>query len=133
MFSGCKKLKKVILSEKLKTIPNAFFKNCEALDIIKFPKGIVTIEENAFSGCRSLTQIILPDGLKKISGSYGFGQSFSKCEALKDIFILHTVEKIAKNTFEGCKELVIHTNDDGYVSKFAREHNIDCVIEKQNI
>lgn len=133
VFSGCKKLKKVVLSEKLKTIPEAFFENCEALDTINFSKGIVTIEAKAFSGCRSLKQIILPYGLKKISGSHGFGQSFSECEALKDIFIPHTVEKIAGNTFEGCKDLVIHTTADGYVSKFAREHNIDCVIEKRNV
>lgn len=55
VFSGCKKLEKVILNDGIREIGNYSFSNCENLKHIILPSSIETIGENAFLNCKNLT------------------------------------------------------------------------------
>lgn len=128
-LSGCKKLKKVVLSSKMKTIPNSFFQGCESLDDIIIPEGITQIGTFSFAGCKSLKKLILPNGVKSIGGTKYFGgASFQNCSSLSYIFIPDTVVKIAKDSFDGCKSVIIYTPKNSYAEKYSIENNIKCVL-----
>lgn len=53
-------LKKVVLSENLKEIPDYFFKNAKNLSTIKIPDSVTSIGTEAFSLCNDLTNITIP-------------------------------------------------------------------------
>ena len=53
-------LKKVVLSENLKEIPDYFFYNAENLSTIKIPDSVISIGAYAFSYCNDLTNITIP-------------------------------------------------------------------------
>lgn len=129
---GCKNLKKVVLSDKMKTIPDRFFKDCESLDDVVMPKQLTQIGALSFAGCKSLKKIILPNGVKCIGNSkYGGatgGLSFQNCSSLSYIFIPDTVTKIAKDSFKGCKNITIYTPPNSYAEKYSTENNIKCVL-----
>lgn len=55
-FSGCKKLNKVVLSQKMTEIPRMAFEACEALEYILIPSEVTAISEDAFRGC---TKVII--------------------------------------------------------------------------
>lgn len=129
---GCKKLEKVVLSNKMKTIPDRFFKDCESLDDVVIPEQITQIGALSFAGCKSLKKIVLPNGVKSIGnskhGGATGGLSFQNCSALSCIFIPDTVTKIAKDSFKGCKNVIIYTPKNSYAEKYSIENNIKCVL-----
>ncbi len=62
VFKDCKNLAKVQLPEKLKKIDNAAFRNCVSLENIEFPESLEVIGCNAFVGCEKLKSVTLPKG-----------------------------------------------------------------------
>ena len=128
-LSGCKKLKKVVLSSKMKAIPDSFFRGCESLDNIIIPDEIAQIGRFSFAGCKKLKKIILPNGVKSIGATKYFGgASFQNCSSLSYIFIPDTVVKIAKDSFCGCKNMTIYTPQNSYAEKYSMENDIKCVL-----
>ncbi len=67
-FRECKNLKKVIFTEKVKTIGMNAFLNCEGLEEIIFESenNLLEIKETAFSGCKNLREIEIPNSVLKI-------------------------------------------------------------------
>ena len=67
VFSGCKNLKSVIMSDNIEKLPRSNFAKCENLQYVKLPKNLKEIDPYVFDGCKSLTSLELPDGLLKIN------------------------------------------------------------------
>ncbi len=100
-FSGCEKLKEVILPQKLKKIDYGAFQNCTALKKIELPQTLEEIGHDAFMGCSSLEEVILPSGLKTLDDA-----AFKNCTALKRIELPTTLETISIELFMGCVSLL---------------------------
>ena len=66
-FSGCKKLKSVVLSDKVTRIPNGTFANCINLESITWGAGLRTIWGKAFENCTALKSIVFPDSIEDVS------------------------------------------------------------------
>lgn len=125
-FSGCKRLScvKFQKSTMLKGIEAGVFQNCESIEEICLPKGIIEIGNRAFYRCTSLKTIELPEGIQ-IIGNEAFYQTaiqeiklpstlleignsaFLKCKSLEFIQIPASVTKIGKWSFHGCGKLKI--------------------------
>lgn len=66
-FSGCKKLEKVKLSERLAFIPDQLFNGCIALKEVKFAKGLRGIGEEAFKNCSLISEMMdIPETVTEI-------------------------------------------------------------------
>ncbi len=91
-------IKKVTISEGIKTIDNYAFDNCYSLSEIVLPQSLETIGFFSFSDCTSLAELRLPENLKVIEDS-----AFLRCAALSKIYVEGSkLEKIEKNAFEEC-------------------------------
>lgn len=105
-FSGCKKLKKVILPETMTKISESTFEDCENLVDINIPKELVSIQYCAFRNCRKLADLTIPETVTKISDSQIWGGPFS-----------------------GCKKLTLHVKADSFAEKYAKKNEINYVEE----
>lgn len=99
LFSGCKDLKNVKLSD-MSAIPSKTFNSCSSLKKIDLPHTINKIGSFAFSGCSSLEQVILPTNLTQIGG-----YAFSECVNLSEVFLPYGVEELQNDVFTGCSNL----------------------------
>ena len=68
-FSGCKKLKSVVLSDKVTRIPNGTFANCINLESITWGAGLRSIWGKAFENCTALKSIVFADSIEDVSTS----------------------------------------------------------------
>ena len=66
-FSGCKKLKSVVLSDKVTRIPNGTFANCINLESITWGAGLRSIWGKAFENCTALKSIVFADSIEDVS------------------------------------------------------------------
>lgn len=97
-------LKKVILPQNLRTIPQSLFKNCTYLEEVTIPASVVEIKGGhdktqcfgAFYNCKALKSINIPAGVEILESG-----TFSYCENLKTVI------------FE--QDSKLHTIADGYV------------------
>lgn len=84
------------------TIGANAFRNCRALEEIKFINAITTIGEGAFSGCTSLTSVNLPTSLTTIANNL-----FNGCTSLKYANLQYvTVNAIGDGAYSGCASLL---------------------------
>ncbi len=122
-FGGCRKLKKVTLSNSIKSIGGRTFDGCESLESITIPNSVTEIGGNAFEGCKSLKSVILSNKLTRIETEAFNGceslekinfpntltfigdRAFAECKSLKNINIPNSVEEIGESSFYGCTEL----------------------------
>jgi len=81
-FIGNKKVKHIILPEKLNIIKGHAFYGCTNLQDICFPESLTSIEYSAFQNCEKLTKITIPKGLIDIDSD-----SFSGCKNLKEFIV----------------------------------------------
>lgn len=118
-FSGCKKLKSVVLSDKVTRIPSGTFANCINLESITWGAGIRAIWGKAFENCTALKSIVFPDSIEGVSsdafrgcanissitfarGKYFDLESLPKdcCPWEKDAFILDGVRYAPHKDFD---------------------------------
>ncbi len=123
-FTNCKKIDKIILSDKLEKIGNncfigceeledfsipgslsyiggEAFKKCMSIENIVFPKGNCEIGSYAFSDCINLREVTFNDGLKNINGE----KIFNNCSKLKKVHFPESLNSINLNIFTGCTKL----------------------------
>lgn len=89
------------------TIPNtcrcigegAFF-DCQAIDRIQIPEGIIAIKTGAFSNCQALISVHLPNSLVHIENS-----AFNYCMRLQQINMPKNLIKIGTFAFSNCPQL----------------------------
>ena len=95
-----KKIKSIVLPNKLKSISYRLFYNATELESVVIPDSIRTISSKAFEGCEKLQEIKLPENLTNIGSS-----AFRNCRSLKKIDIPNTVNTIESYAFDNCNNL----------------------------
>lgn len=93
-FMDCKKIKSIVLPDKLQYIGSGSFLGCSALKRIDIPDSVLQISSNTFSGCRELESVSLPQNLITIGG-----YAFCHCEHLHEVIIPQTVSAIKEHAF----------------------------------
>ena len=126
IFSNCKKLKKVKLSNNLKVVSAETFKDCTALESIDIPDGVEGIDSSAFYNCSALKSIKLPEGLKAI-----WYNAFSKCKSLESITIPKNVSEIKISAFTNCTALKSIKVDAANTTYDSRD-NCNAIITTKN-
>jgi len=99
-FGGNKYLVNVDATSKLKTLPDAAFKNCASLESIVLSEGLFTIGSECFMNCTSLKSIYIPDGVTNILFS-----AFENCSALVEVNLPSTLVQIQMSAFMNCPAL----------------------------
>ncbi|MBO5906224.1 MAG: leucine-rich repeat domain-containing protein [Kiritimatiellae bacterium] len=79
-FKGCTSIKKVILSENVRTVQASAFKDCTGLKRVAISDTVISIEHEAFKGCTNLEAVTIPK----------------------------SVQTMGKNVFRDCPNLVVY-------------------------
>ena len=139
VFTGNKRLKKVVLPEGIENIGDYAFQDCSSLEEINFPHSIVRIGWFAFSKCSKIKKLDLPDdiveigeaafeGLRKItqvqipSGVERLSATFMGCSKLENVLLQQGLKEILSGAFQSCSSLreitipigVIKIGDDAF-------------------
>ena len=88
-FSGCRKLKEVIIGCGVEVIRRWAFDGCKSLNNIVVPGNVKTIESYAFQMCINLINIELCDGVESVEY-----EAFRNCTNLKRIRLPYTIKHI---------------------------------------
>ncbi len=96
------------LKEDTRFISDGAFEDCELLESIHLPEGVVEIAESAFENCELLESIHLPEGVVKIAES-----AFADCSKLAEINIPESVAEIGKGAFKNCRHITTITIPEG--------------------
>lgn len=129
VFCMCENLKKVTLSDRVKTIPSYAFDNCTKLEEVVWSKALTSIDDSAFnfagiksvdlSGCsellyikqhafygaKNITEVKLPASLKEIGESAFTGASFGTEDNMGTLVIPASVDRIGAYAFQGAINL----------------------------
>ena len=126
-FKGKESIRVIHIPDSIKSIGVWAFADCNNLEEINIPFGVVKIDWGVFSGCKSLTKIVLPDGIKEIGNS-----AFEMCANLSEIHLPASVTEIARGSFSAffkCPKLKIYAPAGSYAETYAKENNIPFVAE----
>lgn len=98
-FSENRSLKEVIFPASLESIGAYCYKNCTALETVKFEAGSKcrSIPEDCFYSCTQLNSIVFPENLRIIQS-----RAFYRCKELKEITLPDTLTKIGAEAFYFC-------------------------------
>ena len=86
VFMGNETAKKIVIPDTVKSIGEACFQNCTALEEVVLPANLEEIETLTFHGCSALKTLNIPEKVETI-GLFAFGDYFSKTpwyEGLKE-------------------------------------------------
>lgn len=100
IFTGCKKLKTIKLTGKMKSIPDAMFDGADYLESIVIPSSVTSINDKSFRDCKSLKQVSIPKSVTSI-GEY----AFKDCTALQSISLPENLTTLGNWVFSGCTAL----------------------------
>lgn len=131
-FLNCPFLKRLVLSDKLKEIPNYFAPSCELLEIA-IPDSVKSIGRESFSGCQKLTGEVITSATKvgerafyntaitavilKKPIKYIGKEGFAKSTSLKNIsFEVDNNTILSGGLFKGCRSIVTLTLPEGLQS-----------------
>lgn len=120
-----RKIKRIVISEGIRTIGPQAFEGCKALESVVLPNSLTGIGNNAFAGCQALTDITLPDGVKWIGSN-----AFEECVSLRSISIPCGVEQIEDYTFSRCSSLT-HVQLNEGLKTIGRAAFISCKSLKE--
>lgn len=98
-FMGCRNLRRVIINRKA-TFGAGTFRDCESLEELNLPTGVVKLPYALFYGCISLRRVGLPASLKIIGA-----HAFAYCRALERIEFPARLTEISNNAFSCCASL----------------------------
>lgn len=87
-FYGCTNIKKVVLPDSLKYIPEYAFYGCTALRSVEFGSGLEEVGQYAFYGCSSLESALLPEKTEVI-GISAFEKSGVKAITITGVKYLY--------------------------------------------
>lgn len=99
-FASCSELRSIDLPDSVTELGNAAFSFCDNLKNITLPEGIETIGNELFFYSSNLQEIALPESVKRIEQG-----AFWNCYSLKSVTIGTGVTEICGNAFGGCISL----------------------------
>lgn len=118
VFASCHNLRKVVLSDKIKTISMGTFYNCTCLTKVTLPKELLVIEKDAFTLCLSLREISIPVGTKELKECAFANTKMSTIE------VPPTVTKIGRCAFVNSP--TVYCAAGSAAMDFARKNNMKC-------
>lgn len=102
----CKNLERVRMSKKLTALEYGILYQT-AIKSIELPEGLREIGTLALCGCYNLRQVNIPKTVTTIK-MYAFHYCFNKKDAVGEIYIPNSVEKMEAKIFDGCVNLTIN-------------------------
>lgn len=96
-----KMMQSAIIPDKVTSIDDEAFKNCNRLTSVTIPDSVTTIGRYAFANCSSLAAINIPDSVNSIGDC-----AFYNCIGLTSVTIPESVTTIGKNPFAKCTGLI---------------------------
>lgn len=99
-FKDFKKVRSIILYNKIKEIGEYAFSDCSSLEEIKLPDSITEIGERAFYCCTSLHSINIPENVTSIKEG-----TFFCCHKLKNVKLHNNITALEKGAFADCRSL----------------------------
>lgn len=104
-FEQTASLKQATLGAGITAVPKRMF-YASAVEQVRLPAGVQSIEQAAFFNCRALTDLQLPEGLTTIGSS-----ALGGCVAMTELTIPGTVTSIAETAFDGSCLAVVHVRE----------------------
>ena len=123
-FQGCKNLKNVRLSKRLKQIYSYTFDKCTRLESITIPDTVNNIGEYAFNECTNLKSVKLGRGIKNVE-QYAFYKT-----GIEKLVVPGNIRKIETYAFASCHNLYHIDINEGvqYIGNFSFGDNICKLI-----
>ncbi len=100
VFLNCVSLRDMYIPDTVESMGTGIFKGCTNLMTIHIPKSISVFESEMFRDCKKLQKIFIPDALKRI-GDY----AFYGCENLQSPWLPEGLTFIEKEAFFGCSSM----------------------------
>lgn len=94
LFSNCQKLQTVTIPTSVQAIGVSAFQACGNLLTATLPASVTEIGDGAFNGCGNLTTVSMGDNVKRIGAG-----AFSYCQKLTDMNIPSRLEEVGKDAF----------------------------------
>jgi len=116
-------LKSVVIPDRMSTIGNYAFSDCNVLKTVTTGKSTSVIGSGAFQNCTELKSVVLNDGLDTIGSA-----AFQNCTSLKSVKIPDSVTTVGMGAFVGCtslQELTIPKNVESF--DFSKLHTCDSL------
>ena len=101
-FTGCVKLKDLIIGNGVERIESIAFQGCSSLIRVDLPDSVAQIDDSVFESCYGLIEVTLSNNLKSIQN-----EAFRWCESLENIKIPASVTFLGINLFRGCSNLKV--------------------------
>ena len=99
-FYDCEFLNSVTIPDGVVTIGKAAFNLCKGLTTVNIPETVTNINMDAFNCCYCLEHVSIPNGVTAI-----YTDTFYNCYNLRDVVIPNTVSYIGMFAFSLCKAL----------------------------
>ena len=105
-FSGCPKLKEVVLNQGLKEIGDEAFYSCNSIQKLLFPGSIERLGDNLCWNCLSLSEVVLEEGVRCIGSDM-----FRYCKNLKALALPSSIQEIGQNSMLSVTDLYLQTDE----------------------
>lgn len=112
-FEGCADLQEIVLPDTLTKIGGSAFKGCLSLRSIYIPNGVEKIPVRAFYLCCNLTNV---KGMKNVKDICE--RAFEGCDALKEICLPLSVERMSKTAFAERHDVLILSENPGKIKRY---------------
>ncbi|MCD8347531.1 MAG: fibronectin type III domain-containing protein [Lachnospiraceae bacterium] len=99
-FANCENLTSVVIPDSVTEIGEQAFHYCTSLENVTIGSGVTLIDKRAFLGCESLTNLVIPDNV--ITIDYW---AFHSCSGLTNVSIGSGVETVGSQAFAECSSL----------------------------
>ena len=87
-----------------------------------FSENLLVIEQSAFESNPKVDKVVLPEGIRRIEGR-AFADS-----SLREILLPNSLEYIARNAFDGCKNVTHYVYKDSYAHLWAVKNSENYVV-----
>lgn len=100
-------------------IENDAFEGCKSMKQLTIPGTVTYIGSGAFYGCTGLTRVKIPHSVKEIGAG-----CFAGCKSLKEMIIPGGVDEIGYRALAGCPNLTVYCIENSTAHIYCKENNI---------
>lgn len=118
IFSECRALKSIKITNCNYQIPCRTFNMCDSLEYVQLPDSIRSIEERAFDSS-GIKRIYIPEGVEYI------GKEAFKNTSLLEVFLPRSIQDIGRDAFP--KKTVIYGYNTNVVLDYVQRHKNEYV------